>query len=440
MSDFQLRKFSIDVTPPIGTTVCGWLEPAIGVESPLELRGVILSDGDEHHIIAAIDYCYLIGQSHARFEKAIADAAGIPVSRATIHANHIHDAGMFNETIHAMMARYSGQQTRHEETFYAGIISRAQDAIRAALAAPGAPISAVSFATQRVDQFAATRRCLDENNKCHIRWSSGNAPGTWLKDYPEGPIDPDLSQIVFFGDDDQPVACISFYACHPQVSNGRSIWSGDTIEVAQTLFAQVHPGVFSMYMTGCAGDVTAGKYTTNIKERDRLVFGARLFDAMHGAFEKADPQPLKTLGWEDSIIAVPLGDILEDEAYFRGRIEEPGASLKQQYLAALKLNRLENNIHEYPFRLTRLTLNDYAALFLPSELIVDYQLHANRTAANHFRGLAVSAYGDSFLNYVAIDESFTQGGYEVQPIWTEVGPGIETPIKAGIDEILRRPS
>ena len=33
--------------------------------------------------------------------------------------------------------------------------------------------------------------------------------------------------------------------------------------------------------------------------------------------------------------------------------------------------------------------------------------------------------------------AFTQGGYEVQPEWTEVAPGIEKAIKQHIDAILQ---
>ena len=74
-----------------------------------------------------------------------------------------------------------------------------------------------------------------------------------------------------------------------------------------------------------------------------------------------------------------------------------------------------------------------AVLTLPAELIVDYQLHAKSKWPGP---LAVAAYGDCFLNYVAIDSSFDEGGYEVQPLWTEVGRGIEKPIKDGINEML----
>ena len=42
------------------------------------------------------------------------------------------------------------------------------------------------------------------------------------------------------------------------------------------------------------------------------------------------------------------------------------------------------------------------------------------------------------MNYVATDEAFDQGGYEVRPKWTEVAPGCEGLIKKAIHEILQR--
>ncbi len=71
-------------------------------------------------------------------------------------------------------------------------------------------------------------------------------------------------------------------------------------------------------------------------------------------------------------------------------------------------------------------------------MIVDYQIYARRQAQDHFRGLAISAYGDCFLNYLAIAESFAQGGYEVDPVWTEVDERSESLIKNAIDQILHR--
>ena len=54
--------------------------------------------------------------------------------------------------------------------------------------------------------------------------------------------------------------------------------------------------------------------------------------------------------------------------------------------------------------------------------------------------LVTAAYGDCFLNYVATDEVFDQGGYEVDLKWTEVKPGCGALIKRAIDRILAVPT
>ncbi len=45
---------------------------------------------------------------------------------------------------------------------------------------------------------------------------------------------------------------------------------------------------------------------------------------------------------------------------------------------------------------------------------------------------------DDSTHYIiaAIDASFPQGGYETEPAWTEVAPGIEGVIKGAIRKIL----
>ncbi len=142
------------------------------------------------------------------------------------------------------MARCSGEPTLHDEAHFSDVLERTGIAIRASLAKLGVAIGSVWFSIHPVEKFGSTRRCLDENNRCHIRWSSGNALGSWIKDYPEGPLDRDLTQIGFCDAGEQPAACLCFYASHPQVSNGRHRWSGDTVEVVRTLFEQEHAEVF----------------------------------------------------------------------------------------------------------------------------------------------------------------------------------------------------
>ncbi|MCC7192483.1 MAG: hypothetical protein IT444_06830 [Phycisphaeraceae bacterium] len=433
MSPLTARTFLVDVTPPVGGYLCGGLHtlPSLGIEQTLSLRGMILDTGGSRVVIAAVEFCYLCGRSHQRLIETLAEAADVPTSHVTVHSVHTHDAPLIYEEVHHLY-----QPAVHDEEYFWSILGKARLAVRAAMASPGTTVGSISFASESVIQFASSRRIIDENNRCHIRFSKCQDPK--IKTAPEGRIDPMLDQIAFHNPAGKAFACWSFYASHPQVSDGRRLVSGDTVGVCLELFEKSNPGVFPIYFTGCAGDVTAGKYTTTHPSRDRLAFGVRLFDAMQAAFQRqvSHSVPIK-MAWRDATFPMPLRSESNDLTHYERVLNDPAALTNFKYLAGLKAHKLRNRITSYPFRLSRLTLGPYDVLFLPSELVIDYQFFAKSlTPDPGVRKIAVSAYGDSFLNYVGTDKMFDQGGYEVDPAWTEVDRGCEGLIKDAIRKIL----
>jgi len=302
------------------------------------------------------------------------------------------------------------------------------------------PVSHVGISWAPVIEFASTRRVIDANNRAHTRYSKCMDPV--LKSAPEGAIDPLLRQVTLYtsasgeGRDPRgpvPVACLQSYASHPQVSDGRRLVSGDTVGVARDLFAASFPDVMQVYFDGCGGDITAGKYTTRLGERDRLYFGVRLADAMLAAHKAAAPEPLKSVSWSDHTLTLPLAPVHVSEAELLKDLRDPAVPHNVKYLRAMKLDRIARKIVEYPYRLTALRLNDIALLHLPAEPLLEYQ---NFTHAHYGARLMVNGYGDSFLKYVATDQCFVQGGYEVNPWWTEIQPGAEALIKGGIRKVM----
>ena len=432
MTPITARTFFVDVTPPLGNYLCGGLHgtPAIGVEQPISLRGMIFEQGGKKYVVAAVEYCYLCGKSHDRMIAAMAHAAGVDASAVTLHSVHTHDAPLIYEEVHTL---FSQPAAVHDEVYFQSVIDGTRRAIQSALATPGTVVSGVRFSHHRVEQFASTRRILDANNRCKIRFS--RCPDPVLKAAPEGKIDPLVDQVIFYNPANKPFACLHFYASHPQVSDGRRLISGDTVGVALDLFTQTNPGVFSVYFTGCAGDITAGKYTTAHRERDRVAFGVRLFDGMQAAFEKSTPPtPVTKLDWCDGTFDMPLSSESKDAAHYRAILDNPQIGTGGKYMAGLKYHKLTRGFKSYPFRTSCLKFDDLHVLFMPSELSVEYQLFAKSLRPGK---VAVAAYGDSFLNYIATDEAFDQGGYEVDPAWTEVSRGCETPIKDSIRAALK---
>lgn len=431
-SALALNTFKVDVTPPVGDYLCGGLhDTSLGIETPIYLRGVVLASEGMRCVLAAVDYCYLAGRSHQRLLEALAAGAGVLPQQATVHSLHLHDVPLIDEEAHALVEAYCPGLCLHNEEYFTDVLARTREAVRDAVAAPAIPVGGVAFSQHAVRKFAGTRRVLDEHGRCRIRFSVCRDPD--IRAQPEGRIDPMLDQIVFYNASGRPVVCMSFYASHPQVSDGRRVVSGDTAGLALELFEKTNPDVFPLYFTGCGGDVTAGKYTTPNRPRNRLVFGLRLFDAMQAAFEKARPRPLSSMAWHERTVDVPVRHIQEDEDQLIRAIRDEEYR-PAKYLAATKLVRLRQHPETYPFRLARLTLNDVHMLFMPAEMCVDYQLHAKARCVGP---LAVAAYGDCFLKYVATDEAFDQGGYEVDPRWTEVERGIQPILEDTIEQLLR---
>jgi hypothetical protein len=425
----QLHTFKVDVTPPVGHYICGGLgKPAESIESPLYLRGWIIHANGTRYVTAAIDYCYLIGRSHRRFEDALAQAAQVRAEHVTLQSTHAHSAPMLNEEVHAILAEHMPATQAHDEAYFADALQRSGDAVRDVLNTEPTIIDHVGFASHMVDQFASTRRVLDEDGQAHPRYSICRDPE--LRGKPVGRIDPLLDAIVLYDQDRRPVTCAGFYACHPQVAARRPVIGGDSVGVAMDLFESRYPDVFPLFFVGCAGDITAGKYTTDHFDRNLHIFGVRLFDGLEGAYQAAYPQSVQSATWRSETFDLPLRAIEEDQAHYEAMAGDPH---QRQYLASAKLHRLRNNIHAYPFRTTLLQLNGIGALFLPTELCVDYQLFAKQQYAGP---LAVAAYGDSFFNYLATGEAFDQGGYEVMPIWTEVDATAERPIKQAISRMF----
>ncbi len=73
-------------------------------------------------------------------------------------------------------------------------------------------------------------------------------------------------------------------------------------------------------------------------------------------------------------------------------------------------------------------------LHLPGELFVEYQLAARQMRPD--LDVFMAAYGDYGPGYIGTVGAYAQGGYEVLPTSSFVGPESETPLLDAIGELL----
>src|SRR5947208_13945572 len=89
MPALHLAAFSCYVTPPLGHPLCGgWIEPARGVDDPLEAVGVVLLGPASPVVLCAVDWTGMRNDAHQAWRVAIARAAHTTPERVAVHCVH----------------------------------------------------------------------------------------------------------------------------------------------------------------------------------------------------------------------------------------------------------------------------------------------------------------------------------------------------------------
>lgn len=247
---------------------------------------------------------------------------------------------------------------------------------------------------------------------------------------PEGLVDPWLRTVTLF-DGDRPLARLHYYATHPMSFYGDGRVTADTVGLARERLER-EEGVPQIYFTGCAGNITAGKYNDGSPQARRELTD-RMVAAMRAAVSDTRRVALTGLDWATADVAFAAR--LEPEwaeTTARQRLASASAPPTERLKAALDVAWLER-IRERPsVEISRLRLGPVTLLHLPGEGFIEYQLYAQNLRPDEF--VAVAAYGESGPGYICCDAALAEGGYE--PTMSRVGPPSEFRLKAAIASLL----
>src|SRR3954467_15084241 len=117
---------------------------------------------------------------------------------------------------------------------------------------------------------------------------------------PGGTIDPWLKTLSFW-DGDKPLLALNHYAVHPMSYYGRGEVSADFVGMARRARQKALPDVVQVYVSGCSGNVTAGKYNNGSPD-NRPVLAERIYQGMTAAWKATKKQPLEKVAYR----TVPL--------------------------------------------------------------------------------------------------------------------------------------
>lgn len=406
----RAASFTADITPPTGQPLCSlvpdFVPQADTIESPLLAKGVVLESVSGRIVLATLDWTALLNSSHDFLCRAIGKAAGCESSRVLLHCVHQHTAPMVDvEALRLMPGenrRAMAQQACLERTQ-----SLLAEAVQEASLRMH-PVRSVEYQNSIVERVASNRRVRQGDGSIATRWSL-----CWqeeLREAPEGVIDPQLDCIRLVGDSGL-IACLHFFACHPQTSSGggRVFWDVPGI-ARERLEHEI--GATQIYFTGCAGDITMGKYNSGTAE-EREALAERLHAGMHRAATRA-PMISETDGClRIDHRALPFAerhDAGHTEKEILSRMESATAP-QQAELAALELAAVRYRREGNPIAATSLAFGKIRTLHLPGEPMIHFQIFARK--ASGAKPVCVAGYANGNPFYYGPDSIFSdRGGYE----------------------------
>jgi len=425
----QLAIFDVDATPPIGSAMA--YQPVRRLdEMTLRCRGVVILGDQQPIVLCAVDWIGIANEGHDAFREALARAAGTSPQRVAVHTLHQHDAPGCDFTAEKIIEELKVPgYSRFDGKFQREVIERASEALKDAI--PNAvSVTHYGVAQAVVKEVASQRRIAGPDGKIRAtRTSSTKDPA--LRAEPEGLIDPVVSLLSFWKDE-QPVAILSYYACHPQSYYQRGIPSPDFPGIARFIRGQDLNNTLHLHFNGAGGNVTAGKYNDGA-EANRMILATRLADAMREAHANTEKSPLSSddITWKSLPVALPIARHLIEQDLVAKLKETPAkgyVSLADQ-LAFLRRVQAGHKID-----ISCLGVGKARCLHLPGELFVEYQLAAKGMRPD--LKVMMAAYGDYGPGYIGTERAYSEGGYETQQSSSCVDPSVETVLIDVLSQLL----
>jgi hypothetical protein len=414
---FAIAPFRFDVTPPLGHSLLGgWIEPAKAIDDALEAIGYVLLNPEQLPIVVcAVDWAGLLNDAHLAWRTTLAVAAGTTPDRVAVHCIHQHNAPFVCLAARAEAAKYPELPKMFDVGFHDACLQRAAAAVRVAL--PRAQrITHVAHGRGVVKNVASNRRVARDANGRVTAMRASSCTDPALIALPRGTIDPGLQTVAFYGEGGRKLVACHYYATHPMSYYRDGRITSDFCGLARKRRQADEPECTHLYFTGCAGNISAGKYNDGTPE-SRASLVDRIYTGIVAAEQKLEPRLLGNIHWRTESILPPRE--LPTATELESAIARRDAPVVDRLVAAFRLGWLRRVERGVPLVLSRLRLNTISILHLPGEMFIEYQLRAR--AMRPRQPVAVAAYGDGGLWYVPPKEEYPAGGYEVSMAFCREG-------------------
>jgi neutral ceramidase len=229
-----------DITPPIGIAHANWgaqtHERAAGIDLPLTVTALALSDGEHVSLILDVDCCWLWDPLYQQTLAAVTALTGLPDESVRIAYTHTH-SGPTAGTSH----KWVGQGIEMWDPYHANLQQ----------VAAGAAWSALE-SMQPVRVSAAEGISNISVNRRYQRPGDGAVVVGRNRD---GVRDPAVQVLRFDSLDGEPVAAVVGFGCHPiTVGPDNDLITPDYPGVVKQVVEDA-TGAVTLFLQGAAGDV-----------------------------------------------------------------------------------------------------------------------------------------------------------------------------------------
>ena len=376
------------ITPPLGTWLCGFGNREHGCDAILDdlyATTLVIANDETTIAIVSCDVCGIPSQQVAVLRALIAERTGIPASNVLVNTSHSH-SGPFT-SIHDDMSDHERAYSANLVHAIAGSVEMARNNLEACRISHGAGSVAVNVNRRQ-------------------RHTDG---GMTLGENARGALDTTVQLLRVDTEEEEPLAALIHYACHPVVLYPPShAVSADFVGVARGLF-EAASGATMLFLQGACGNINPIGQRSEMDMQERLwgvgsALGAEALkvyslSGLRSAFGEAAPlEPVLDAAHET--LALDLQAPGEPPPTFRTRTPA------LRYWTPPLIGE-----DQVAFEVQALRIGDVALVGGAGEVFIELaQAVQERSPFAHTMYLG---YTNGDIGYIPTAAAYPEGGYEV---------------------------
>jgi hypothetical protein len=433
MGSLKVGLAEVNITPPVGISLCGFGHRkgvAESVHDDLHARAMVVAGGDVRLAVVTADIISFAPDLVARIRGLVQSSTGIPAEHVLLNGSHSHSG----PTVHAF--RSMGERDGPYEDVLcrkvAGAVSVACSRLEpASLHAGRAPV-----------KIGHNRRQLRDGRMV-------------LGHNPEGPEAPWVDVLRVDREDGGTSGLLLSTAAHP-VNLRHLAFSAEYPGYAAAFVKRNLNGATASFAQGCCGDINCTPMSNTLDTSVRQ--GETLGAAALSAAWSADPVEGEAVACEVRTVDLPqIVPSVEEARQAVSQATETVEKIEQDpeatpylvrqvrgqigwaedYLAAAEKARPQAQA----FEVQTMRIGNVALVAYPGEMFVDYQLTMDRESP--FDRTFTLGYTNGCIGYVPTADEYPRGGYEVNTAFhyygtLMIGPECEERIKRTTHDCLKR--